>query len=130
MSADGPGMLYSEVIAPVGLARLRSRSQAAPHALPQARTVPGQDQLLASESLGLSAAIIPIDAQPPGTDGFGRTAGRNDREDFRPSSIARTCSGLQKPRCLRDELDRAQVAMEERAHANDNWSHWAMRSSE
>ena len=29
--------------------------------------------------------IIPIDAQPLGTNGFGRAAGReDDREDFRP----------------------------------------------
>ena len=43
------------------------------------------------------AAILPIDAQPPGTDGFGRAAGLNDREDFRQSSIGRTRSGLREP---------------------------------
>jgi hypothetical protein len=42
------------------------------------------------------AAIIPIDAQPLGTTGFGRAAGRYDREDFRPSSIGRTRSGLRE----------------------------------
>jgi hypothetical protein len=43
------------------------------------------------------AAIIPIDAQPLGMKGFGRVAVRYDREDFRPSSIGRTCSGLREP---------------------------------
>lgn len=43
-----------------------------------------------------SAAIIPIDAQPQGTNGFGRAAGRNDREDFRASSIGRTRSRLRE----------------------------------
>jgi hypothetical protein len=43
------------------------------------------------------AAIIPIDAQLLGTNGFGRAAELYDREDFRPSSIGRTRSGLREP---------------------------------
>jgi hypothetical protein len=49
------------------------------------------------EIVARSLSIIPIDAQPPGTKGFGRAAGWYDREDFRPSSIRRTCSGLREP---------------------------------
>jgi hypothetical protein len=64
----------------------------------------GQDSLRSGPALNKTnsdsdkdAAIIPIDAQPPGTNGFGRAAGRYDREDFRPSSIGRTRSGLREP---------------------------------
>jgi hypothetical protein len=71
--------------------------QCTPSARPRATPVPGQDQRLACESLGPERGDFPIDAQPPGTNGFGRAAGRNDREDFRPSSIGRTRSGLREP---------------------------------
>ena len=60
-------------------------------------TASGQDQRLTQNHSDKGAAIIPIDAQPPRTNGFGRAAGRNDREDFRPSSIGRTRSGLREP---------------------------------
>jgi hypothetical protein len=59
-------------------------------------TVPGQDQLLACESLGPGRGDYPIDAQPHGSNGFGRATVRNDREDFRLSSIGRTRSGLRE----------------------------------
>ena len=59
-------------------------------------TVPGQDWLLACESLGPGRGDYPIDAQPHGSNGFGRATVRNDREDFRPSSIGRTRSGLRE----------------------------------
>jgi hypothetical protein len=60
----------------------------------RATTASGQDQRLTKSDSDKGAAIIPIDAQPLGTHGFGRAAGRYDREDFRPSSIGRTRSGL------------------------------------
>jgi hypothetical protein len=63
----------------------------------QATTASGQDQHLTRSDSDKGAAIIPIDAQPLGTHGFGRAAGRYDREDFRPSSIGRTRSGLWEP---------------------------------
>src|SRR5580698_1495548 len=59
-------------------------------------TVPGQDWLLACESLGPGRGDYPIDAQPHGSNGFGRATVRNDREDFRLSSIGRTRSGLRE----------------------------------
>ena len=60
-------------------------------------TASGQRQRLTKSHSDKGAAIIPIDAQPLGTNGFGRAAGRYDREDFRPSSIGRTRSGLWEP---------------------------------
>ena len=63
----------------------------------QATTASGQDQRLTKSDSDKGAAIIPIDAQPLGASGFGRAAERYDREDFRPSSIGRTCSGLREP---------------------------------
>jgi hypothetical protein len=48
--------------------------------------------------------------------GFGRAAGRYDREDFRPSSIGRTCSGLREPLRPRDE-SRAIEARSKESHA-------------
>jgi len=63
----------------------------------QATTASGQGQRLTKSDSDKGAAIIPIDAQPLGTDGFGRAAERYDREDFRPSSIGRTRSGLREP---------------------------------
>jgi hypothetical protein len=60
-------------------------------------TASGQGQRLTKSDSDKGAAIIPIDAQPLGMDGFGRAAGRYDREDFRPSSIGRTRSGLWEP---------------------------------
>jgi hypothetical protein len=62
----------------------------------QAMTASGQDQCLTKSDSDKGAAIIPIDAQPLGTSGFGRAAWRYDREDFRPSSIGRTRSGLRE----------------------------------
>jgi hypothetical protein len=59
-------------------------------------TASGQDQRLTKNDSHKGAAIIPIDAQPLGTKGFGRAARRSDREDFRPSSIGRTCRGLRE----------------------------------
>jgi hypothetical protein len=63
----------------------------------RAATASSQDQRLTRNDSDKGAAIIPIDAQPLGTKGFGRAAGRYDREDFRPSSIGRTRSGLREP---------------------------------
>ena len=80
-------------------ARLRRRPQSVQaevdHASSeQATTASGQDQRLTKSDSDKGAAIIPIDARPLGTNGFGRAAERYDREDFRPSSIGRTRSGL------------------------------------
>ena len=63
----------------------------------------GQDQCLTKSDSDKGAAIIPIDAQPLGTNGFGRAAARYDREDFRPSSIGRIRSGLREPPRPSDE---------------------------
>jgi hypothetical protein len=63
----------------------------------QAATAWGQDQRLTKSDSDKGAAILPIDAQPLGTNGFGRATGQYDREDFRPSSIGRTRSGLREP---------------------------------
>ena len=82
--------------------RLRRRPQSVQAELEQASseqatTASGQGQRLAQSDSDKGAAIIPIDAQPLGTNGFGRAAGRYDREDFRPSSIGRTRSRLWEP---------------------------------
>jgi hypothetical protein len=87
---------------PYDLARLRRRLHSIQAELDQASSeqatpASGQDQRLAKGDSDKGAAIIPIDAQPLGTNGFGRAAGRYDREDFRPSSIGRTRSGLREP---------------------------------
>jgi hypothetical protein len=83
-------------------ARLRHRPHSIQAELDQASSeqptpASGQDQRLTKSDSDKGAAIIPIDAQPLGTTGFGRAAGRYDREDFRPSSIGRTRSGLREP---------------------------------
>jgi hypothetical protein len=90
-------------------ARLRRRPQSVqaeldPASSEQATTASGQDQRLTKSDSDKGAAIIPIDAQPPGTCGFGRAPVRDDREDFRPSSIGRTRSGLREPPRPRDEF--------------------------
>ena len=75
-------------------------------------TASGQDQRLTKNDSDKGAAIIPIDAQPLGTKGFGRAAGRYDREDFRPSSIGRTRSGLWEPPRPSSSLQRCRGAVQ------------------
>ena len=95
-------VLASRRRCPLGLSWHGCRSFFAVRLKSQARfaegiTASGQRQRLTKSDLDKGAAIIPIDAQPLGTNGFGRAAGRYDREDFRPSSIGRTRSGLWEP---------------------------------
>ena len=88
-----------------------------------ATTASGEGQRLTNSDS--DAAIIPIDAQSLGKNGFGRADGRYDREDFRPSSIGRTRSGLREPPRPSSSLRRCRgrfKSIEESSPLSLNWS--------
>ena len=58
-------------------------------------------------------AIIPIDAQPLGTNGFGRAAGRNDREDFRHPPLAGPAAGCGSRRAPKTSLNPVEAQRKE-----------------
>jgi hypothetical protein len=101
------------MIDPAAGARLRRRLQSLQAELDQvsseqATTASGQDQRLTKRDSDKGAAIIPIDAQPLGTNGFGRSAGRYDREDFRPPPLAGPAAGCGSRRAPETSFEPAE----------------------